>query len=282
MVETPGESPEETDAPSSVEKAREGLGELQSGIEKEIDEAGDALEEELSSQGINDFSEESLLKQGTEILRDRGNDWGEKLALIALLLFTKGFGDSFSTADYNVFDVDDGDDSSEAPMSDEDLNPYDYERNSDELSEQTQRLLSVSQNMVGSTAFRGVEVNGGNLACAQVASTALTRAGYLDRPHLGVNSAEAALIAKGWTVVEGAYAQNPQPGDVIIWNLGRTGHRHMGIAMGNGVAMSNSSKQKMPRLHNTGEIQEAGQEGYHQYWSDRGIQRLLIPPTSND
>lgn len=103
--------------------------------------------------------------------------------------------------------------------------------------------------LVGSTSFRGREVDGGNLACAQVVSTALRNAGALDRVSLNCDTVVSDLRARGWQRVS---VPPYQEGDVVTWTTSRGPGRHIGIIVQDGssyAAISNSSSQRTPRKH---------------------------------
>ena len=147
------------------------------------------------------------------------------------------------------------------------------------MTEKSKKLIETAHNFLGSTAFRGPEVSGGNLACAQVVSRALHQAGYLDSEFLGIIKTKEALLQKGWTLHSGP----GKPGDVIIWKRTEQktddgqvelGHGHIGIVVEPGRVVSNSSGAKTPRLHGTGENTKDG------YWYKRGIETFLSPPTN--
>lgn len=106
------------------------------------------------------------------------------------------------------------------------------------------RIVSEAHKLLGSTHFRSASVDYGNLACAQVVSTALKNAGVLSRVTLAVTGTMADLKARGWKTVP----PPPKYGDVVTWN---TGHPdgHIGIAIGNGQAISNSSSRRTPRVN---------------------------------
>ncbi len=135
-------------------------------------------------------------------------------------------------------------------------------------------ISKIARSVVGSTEFRGPEVDGGNLACAQVASTILYRAGILDRPNLSVAGTEAALKRKGWVEHSGP----PREGDAVIWNRqkkrrnGRIvlGHAHIGIMINDEKCVSNWSGVKMPREH----YADRG------CWNRRGVWKYLSPPSA--
>lgn len=138
-------------------------------------------------------------------------------------------------------------------------------------------IVSAAYSVIGSQEFRGAEVDGGNLACAQVASFILMKAGILKRQYLGVGLVMDALKRQGWKEKKGT----PKPGDVVVWN--RTtkrstdgnvalGHRHIGIVVSPNRTISNSSSLKTPREHALGTNENDG------YWNKRGILMILTPP----
>lgn len=118
-----------------------------------------------------------------------------------------------------------------------------------------QRIVQAANALVGSTRFRGREVNYGTLACAQVVSTALKNAGALDRVHLGVVNTINDLRSRGWREVN---VPPYQEGDVITWQTyDRSGNgrhdpdTHIGIIVKQGnsyKAMHNSSRLRTPRI----------------------------------
>lgn len=117
------------------------------------------------------------------------------------------------------------------------------------------KIVSSAKSLVGSTRFRGPEVSGGRLACAQVATTALKNAGALNNVHLNCRSAVTDLKSKGWKEVS---VPPFREGDVILWKTyDYTGDgikdpdTHIGIMVKEGntfKAMNNSSSLRTPRL----------------------------------
>lgn len=125
------------------------------------------------------------------------------------------------------------------------------------VGEMQRRIVQEANKLVGRTNFPyAAATNGGRLGCAQVVSTALKAAGVIPNVSLGVLSVLSDLRGKGWREVN---VPPYQAGDVITWRTyDRTGDgvkdsdTHIGIIMQNGnsvQAMSNSSSQRMPRLH---------------------------------
>ncbi len=117
------------------------------------------------------------------------------------------------------------------------------------------RVAAEARKLVGSTRFRGPEVDYGNLACAQVASTALKNAGAMNKVVLNVRSVVSELKAAGWREVS---VPPFREGDVITWKTyDYTGDgvkdpdTHVGIIVKEGnsyMAMNNSSRLRTPRL----------------------------------
>lgn len=147
------------------------------------------------------------------------------------------------------------------------------------LEKHARGLVRSAQSLVGSTRFRGPEVAGGSLACAQVATTALVEAGYLKKPILSVSSTREELLRRGWTAHQGP----GRAGDVVIWNRTQKAtndgqvqleHAHIGIVVGPNRCVSNSSSKKMPREHSIGEESNDG------YWRKRGVDTYLSPPVA--
>ncbi|HNW36964.1 MAG TPA: hypothetical protein PKM25_18640, partial [Candidatus Ozemobacteraceae bacterium] len=118
-----------------------------------------------------------------------------------------------------------------------------------------QRVAQEARKLVGSTRFRGAEVDYGNLACAQVVTTALKNAGAIDRVSLNCRESVNMLHAKGWKDVS---APPYREGDVILWKTyDYTGDgvkdpdTHIGIIVKEGnsyMAMNNSSRLRTPRI----------------------------------
>lgn len=111
------------------------------------------------------------------------------------------------------------------------------------------RISSSIKNLINSTSFRGADVDGGNLACAKVVSTALKNAGVLSRVSLNCDAVVSDLRAVGWQRVS---VPPYQDGDVVTWTTSRGPGRHIGIIVKQGnsfMAVSNSSSQRTPRMH---------------------------------
>lgn len=137
-----------------------------------------------------------------------------------------------------------------------------------------QEIVNAAMGVVGSTAFRGSEVRGGVLACAQVVSSVLQSVGLIDGEYLGVADTSDALEAAGWTRKPASAA--PEAGDVVVWERTQSsyrsdgsvalGHKHIGISLGDGRAISNSSGKKSPWIHD------------EDFWGSRDVEYYLSPP----
>lgn len=120
-------------------------------------------------------------------------------------------------------------------------------------------FLSVIRASVGVEMFRhfyalvdnerGDITRDGDLSCAFFVSFVLTGFGFIDHMHGTVRSTVGDLEKSGWGLI-----QEPQEGCVIVWDTltdEKTGesHAHIGFYVGDGRAISNSSKDHVPALH---------------------------------
>ena len=118
--------------------------------------------------------------------------------------------------------------------------------------------LAAVKNSVGSKAYRTLvaRVNGkktdilenGELSCAFFVSTILHNFDLIEKIHATVKSTVVDLEKKGWKP-----KNKPAHGDVLVWESviypdGQQ-HTHIGFYIGSGKAISNSSKKKMPAIH---------------------------------
>lgn len=200
----------------------------------------------------------------------------ETLALALAYLMQKGF--SMDPATLDEFLAVEDDNSGDIEEASPATTRRERRREGRGLEKHARRLVQSAQSLVGSTRFRGPEVGGGALACAQVATTALVEAGYLKKPILSVSGTRDELLRRGWK----AHPGPGRAGDVVIWNRTqkssndgnvKLGHAHIGIVVGPNRCVSNSSGKKMPRQHNIGEEEDDG------YWRKRGVDTYLSPPT---
>jgi len=119
--------------------------------------------------------------------------------------------------------------------------------------------LLFAERSAGTPAFRKLfyRIDGktidvlrdGDLSCAFFVSGVLAMFGLIDAIHTTVKATRENLKRRGWKPVA-----KPVRGAVIVWapkkfrTSGET-HRHIGFALGNGKAVSNSSKRRSPRVH---------------------------------
>ncbi len=235
----------------------------------------------------------------TEVLRaDKGEDLGvfEAVALLFVKLIEDGRGEGlFKEMRELLLGKTDEHDSNEEDIETESSRPQrpsgETESRPQRPSAHTeiragslrQRIVGYAKSILGSTNFQGPEVRGGRLACAQVATDVLVKAGVLRKRINGVSRTQTALLKAGWTKYGPNVPPNPEAGDVVIWNRTQRrsndgevalGHAHIGIVTGPNTAMSNSSNKKMPREHKIGTSSSDG------YWHKRGVDTFLRPPSS--
>ncbi len=137
------------------------------------------------------------------------------------------------------------------------------------------RLADIAKSFIKviNPDFRTPDVKGGILACAKVVTTILQKAGLSDAIILSVDATARKLKKEGWKEV----AKPPKPGDVIVWaptggyirdpkgvSVAK-GHRHIGIALNDTTAVSNSSRKKMAVEHNI--------------FTKRPVEKILRAPT---
>jgi len=132
-----------------------------------------------------------------------------------------------------------------------------------------QNLLSVAQGTVGSVAHqrfytltregkRGDVLGGGKLSCAVVLSRILLCVWPDNRPlcrgpHTTIHGLTPDILACGWNPIARARwhkvpPQKWQAGWVLLWEKKR-GNAHIGLCLGNGVALSNCRLRRVPVIH---------------------------------
>ena len=118
--------------------------------------------------------------------------------------------------------------------------------------------LALVRNSIGSNLFRNLYAkvdgqrqditNNGELSCAFFVSSILTILKLIKEIHLTVDSTVSDLQESGWVVV-----QEPKPGCVLVWEKKKRAdgkeHPHIGIYIGNSLAVSNLLKQGCPGKH---------------------------------
>ncbi|MBU1954401.1 hypothetical protein KKH03_05520, partial [Patescibacteria group bacterium] len=150
-----------------------------------------------------------------------------------------------------------------------------------ELEGQRRRIVELAKRYSGSDRFKtdyakseNRDLKGGRLGCAWVVTSILKEAGLMDEISKGTYTAENQLKQKGWTEAPRSQAE---PGDVVLWEklpqkavmtqngpqyIG--GHRHIGIVVGDNLAVSNSSLEGRPITHAID--------------SGRRVEKILKPP----
>lgn len=118
--------------------------------------------------------------------------------------------------------------------------------------------LTVARASVGSPMFRKLYyeigeretevLRDGDLSCAVFVSTILKIFSLVPKIHTTVKWTVAGMKRAGWQPIK-----KPRPGAVIVYGpkkfkSGET-HKHVGIYVGNGKAVSNSSKNRSPKIH---------------------------------
>jgi hypothetical protein len=115
-------------------------------------------------------------------------------------------------------------------------------------------LLTSIRSAVGTELFRHLYVrdkqtgrefdalDDGDNACAYVVSGILVLHGLIDRAHATVATTLKAMTDSGWYKVT-----EPLPGAIAYWPDDHDAH--IGFYVGEGVYMSNSSKERVPILH---------------------------------
>lgn len=124
--------------------------------------------------------------------------------------------------------------------------------------------MAVVQNSIGTKAFQdfyalvdGKKKNitdSGDLSCAAFVSATLLIFKLIREFHVGVDGLLKDLDASGWKVI-----RRPKTGCLVVWGLGKDGHKHVGVYIGHGLAVSNMDSLKSPAKHKL------------DYWKNRPI-----------
>jgi len=86
----------------------------------------------------------------------------------------------------------------------------------------------------------------GNLSCAFYVSSILKILGLIENLHTTVSSTLKDLEKFGWFEIK-----KPKFGAIILWGPKKESrHCHLGFYVGKNRAISNSSKRRVPSLHN--------------------------------
>lgn len=120
-----------------------------------------------------------------------------------------------------------------------------------------ENYFATIRESVGSRFFRHLYVQDGSgqrdaaragrLSCGLFVSILLHRFNLVKNVHATVSGTLKDMENSGWKRV-----RTPKSGDIIVWEpikeFGEI-HRHIGFFMGNGHAISNSSKRRVPIRH---------------------------------
>jgi len=87
-------------------------------------------------------------------------------------------------------------------------------------------------------------MQGGEVSCAYVVSSVLTIIGWIDRPHATVKSTLQTLKQTGWHETNELVS-----GAIVVWPFSQVGHEHIGFYLDNGVYVSNSTADHVPKKH---------------------------------
>jgi len=118
--------------------------------------------------------------------------------------------------------------------------------------------IAVIKNSVGAKIWRNfyAEVNrkpqdimrNGDLSCAFFVSSVLALFGLTRNPHATVSGTLEDMGRSGWRKIK-----KPKTGSVLVWEAIKDSrgemHKHIGFYIGDGMAISNSSKARMPIKH---------------------------------
>lgn len=118
-------------------------------------------------------------------------------------------------------------------------------------------LLSIAKSAVGTKIFRKLYfsidrkkidvLRDGNLSCAFFVSSLLKILGLVGETHTTVKGLEEDMARHGWHKIN-----KSKDGAVIIYGpkkfkSGET-HKHVGVYLGKGFSISNSSKKRLPQI----------------------------------
>ncbi|MDD4290564.1 MAG: NlpC/P60 family protein [Patescibacteria group bacterium] len=118
------------------------------------------------------------------------------------------------------------------------------------------KYINYARKCIGSNEFRCYFVSGvnkkidilenGKFSCAKFVSELLYKFKLIKNVHVNVLSTVRELKNCGWKKVD---INNLYLGDVLIWEKNKQGHYHIGFYIGDGLAISNSAKFRVPRIH---------------------------------
>lgn len=140
--------------------------------------------------------------------------------------------------------------------------------------------IQVIKNSIGSKMFRNLYVRSpeknefdamgdGANSCAFYVSSVLLLFGKASAVHGTIERTLEDMTQSGWAKVN-----TPKIGDVLLWeskDFKDGPHRHIGFYIGGGKAVSNSSTQKAPAMHDKhfGQEKRKIEASYRMYhWDD--------------
>lgn len=113
-------------------------------------------------------------------------------------------------------------------------------------------FLKYVKDKIDSTDYQyyyknGIDLlDGGKLSCAKFVSSILFNFNMINKVHATVNGTIEDLLSFGWTTIN---ISDIKPGDVLVWEKNKQGHEHIGFYIGDNMAISNSTKKKVPAEH---------------------------------
>ncbi|MEK7574247.1 MAG: hypothetical protein AAB514_01815 [Patescibacteria group bacterium] len=108
----------------------------------------------------------------------------------------------------------------------------------------------------------------GDLACAFFVSCVLKIFSLIDYPHATVDGAIKDMLENGWR-----RTKKLEPGNILLWEKNKKGHRHLGFYIGDKKAVSNFYEKRYPAIHH-----------YINFWKtganqpERAIEQIFTHP----
>lgn len=122
----------------------------------------------------------------------------------------------------------------------------------------SENYLAMIKNSIGSKQFQNLYAlidgdkkditEGGYISCAYYVTSILVIFKLIDNPHSTVEGSVKALKNSGWDSI-----REPKIGSIVVWGPSpwsdKSIHKHIGFYIGEGKAISNSSKKHVPHIH---------------------------------
>lgn len=117
-------------------------------------------------------------------------------------------------------------------------------------------LIRMVEASIGTELFRNTYVldkrtgktidttQDGDQSCSYYVSGILTLLMLIDHPHSIVPTTIKKMEEAGWYKID-----QPKPGAIVHWPVGRTGHEHLGFYLSENTYVSNSYKSRSPKQH---------------------------------